>query len=54
MRNVEIYPKEGMFCRTLPWRNNSSKEMIHRWDASMSLIRKYGSGSARPETPTHK
>ena len=53
MSDVESDPEEGLFHRTLPWRNDHLNELIHRCDTSLSLIRKYGPVSARPEPPGH-
>ena len=53
MSDVESDQEKGLFYRTLPWREDDLNEMIHWCDASMSFIRKYGIGSARPEPPGH-
>ena len=50
MLDLESYPEEGFF-RTLPLREDNLNELIHRCDASMSVIRKYGGVSARPKPP---
>ena len=41
MTDSESDPEEGFF-RTLSWRGDDLNELIHRCDASMSLIKKYG------------
>ena len=51
MSDVESDPEEGLFHRTLPWRDDDFKELVHRCDASWSLIRKHGPVSTRPEPP---
>ena len=44
--------KRGFF-RTFPWRGDNLNELIHRCDASMSLIKKYGTVSAGPKPLDH-
>ena len=52
MTDSESDPEEGFF-RTLSWRGDDLNELIHRCDASMSLIKKYGAVSAKPAPPDH-
>ena len=42
MSDVKSDPEEGLFHHTLPWRDDNFKELMHRCDASLSLIRKCG------------
>ena len=42
MSDVKSDPEEGLFHHNLPWRDDNFKELMHRCDASLSLIRKYG------------
>ena len=53
MHDVEYDPEEGLFHRTLLWMHQNLNKLIHRCDASMSVIRKYGPVSARPAPPGH-
>ena len=52
MSDLESEPGEGFF-RTLPWRGDNLNELIHRCDASMSLIKKYGTVSTGPKPLDH-
>ena len=53
MSDLESDSEEGMFSRTLAWRDDDSNQLIHRCHASISLMRKHGDVSATPKPPDH-